>query len=220
MPLVDLGLVRSKDFRRGLFVNLTLFATVSSFFFVLGQYLETGRGDTPLVAGLTFVPLAVGNFVASLSSSTLVGRFGRSTLSAGAVFQVAGLLVLLAAASPRQPVILVLAGVTLFGCGQGLLIPPIIGVVLARVPFADSGAATGVLATTQQMAGTIGLSLVSLGFFAAVGSGNAAGYVSGFRVACVCDVALAIGTLTLTRLLAPPGGRSAEPEPVLVDTDS
>jgi EmrB/QacA subfamily drug resistance transporter len=220
MPLVDLGLVRSKDFRRGLFVNLTLFATVSSFFFVLGQYLETGRGDTPLVAGLTFVPLAVGNFVASLSSSTLVGRFGRSTLSAGAVFQVAGLLVLLAAASPRQPVVLVLAGVTLFGCGQGLLIPPIIGVVLARVPFADSGAATGVLATTQQMSGTIGLALVSLGFFAAVGSGHAAGYVSGFRVACACDLALAIGTFALTRLLAPPGSRDAEPEPVLPDTDS
>jgi MFS family permease len=156
------------------------------------------------------VPLACGNFVASLSSSALVGRFGRSTLSAGAVFQVAGLLVLLAAASPSQPTVLVLAGVTLFGFGQGLLIPPIIGVVLARVPVIDSGAATGVLSTTQQMSGTIGLALVSLGFFAATGSGHAAGYVAGFRVACVCDLALAIGTFTLTRLLAPPGDRSAE----------
>ena len=207
-PLVDLGLFRSEDFRRGLFVNVTLFSTISSFFFVLGLYLQTGRGDSPMIAGLTFVPLAVGNFVASLSSSALVGRYGRSTLTAGAVFQIAGLLVLLAAASPGRPTGLLLAGVTLFGLGQGLLIPPIIGLVLSRIPVADSGAPAGVLATVQQMSGTIGLAVVSLGFFAAAGDGRAAGYTDGFRVACGCDVALALGTLALTRLLSPRGDRS------------
>jgi EmrB/QacA subfamily drug resistance transporter len=199
-PLVDLGLFRSKAFRRGLLVNVTLYATITSFFFVLGLYLQTGRGDSPLVAGLTFVPLAAGNFVASLSSSTLMERFGRSTLTAGALFQVAALLVLLAASGPGQPTILVLCGVTLFGLGQGLLVPPIIGVVLSRVPVTDSGAAAGVLVTVQQMSGTIGLALVSLAFFAGAG-----GYVGGFRVACVCDLALAAGSLALSRLLAPPG---------------
>ena len=202
-PLVDLGLFQSKDFRRGLFVNVTLYATISAFFFVLGLYLQTGRGDSPLVAGLTFVPLAAGNFVASLSSSALVGRYGRSTLTAGAALQIAGLLVLLAASDPRQPELLILGGVTLFGLGQGLLIPPIIGVVLSRVPVADSGAATGVLVTVQQLSGTVGLALVSLGFFA--GSG---GYVAGFRVACVCCLALAAGSLALSRLLAPRSERS------------
>jgi EmrB/QacA subfamily drug resistance transporter len=197
-PLVDLGLFRSKDFRRGLFVNVTLYATITSFFFVLGLYLQTGRGDSPLVAGLTFVPLAAGNFVASLSSSALMERYGRSTLTAGAALQIAGLLVLLAASGPGQPEILVLGAVTLFGLGQGLLIPPIIGVVLSRIPAADSGAATGVLVTVQQMSGTVGLALVSLGFFAGAG-----GYVAGFRVACVCDLALAAGSLVLSRLLAP-----------------
>jgi Major Facilitator Superfamily len=206
-PLVDLGLFRSRDFRRGLYVNVTLYATITSFFFVLGLYLQTGRGDSPMVAGLTFVPLAAGNFLASLSSGALVGRYGRSTLTAGAVFQVAGLLVLLAATSPGQPTALVLVGVTLLGLGQGLLIPPIIGVVLSRVPVADSGAPAGVLVTVQQMSGTIGLALVSLGFFAAAGSGRTGGYVAGFRVACLCDVALALGTLTLTRFLAPRNDR-------------
>jgi dipeptide/tripeptide permease len=131
-----------------------------------------------------------------------VGRYGRSTLTAGAALQIAGLLVLLAASDPGQPEILILGAVTLFGLGQGLLIPPIIGVVLARVPVADSGAAAGVLITVQQMAGTIGLALVSLGFFAGAG-----GYVAGFRVACVCDLALAAGSLALSRLLAPRGER-------------
>ena len=162
-------------------MNVTLYATISSFFFVLGLYLQTGRGDSPMVAGLTFVPLAAGNFVASLSSSALVGRYGRSTLTAGAALQVAGLLVLLAASGPGQPEALVLGGVTLFGLGQGLLIPPIIGVVLSRVPVADSGAATGVLVTVQQMSGTVGLALVSLGFFAAAARRRATSPASGWR---------------------------------------
>ena len=58
--------------------------------------------------------------------------------------------------------------------------------VLSRVPVADPGAPAGVLVTVQQMSGTVGLALVSLGFFAAVGSGRAGGYVAGFRVACRC----------------------------------
>jgi len=207
-PLVDLGLFRLRDFRRGLFVNLTLYATITSFFFVLGLYLQSGRGDSPLVDGLTFVPCACGNFVASLSSSALLERYGRSTLTAGAAFQIAGLLALFAAAGPGQPTALVLGGVTLFGLGQGLLIPPIIGVVLSRVPATDSGAAAGVLVTVQQMSGTIGLTLVSLGFFALARGGLSGGYVSGFRVACACDVALALGTLVLSRLLSPAAGRA------------
>lgn len=149
------------------------------------------------------MPLAAGNFVASLSSAALVERYGRGTLTAGAALQAAGLLLLIAAAGPRAPVAVVLAGVTVFGLGQGLLIPPIIGVVLSRVPAADSGAATGVLITIQQMSGTVGLALVSLGFFAAVGTGQAGHVVAGFRLACACDVALALGSLALSRLLAP-----------------
>jgi EmrB/QacA subfamily drug resistance transporter len=203
-PLVDLGLFRSRDFRCGLFVNVTIYSTITSFFFVLGLYLQDGRGDSPRLAGLTFAPLAAGNLVASLCSSKLVARYGRSTLTAGAALQAAGLVVLLAAADPRSPEITVLSGVALFGLGQGLLIPPIIGVVLSRVPVTDSGAAAGVLITTQQMSGTVGLTLVSLGFFAAVGYGRAADYVHGFSIACVCDVALALGSLALSRLLAPP----------------
>lgn len=218
-PLVDLRLFRSQDFRRGLLVNVTLYATITSFFFVLGLYLQQGRGDSPMAAGLTFVPLAAGNFAASLSSGALVGRYGRGTLTAGAALQAAGLLVLLAAAGPGRPAALLVFGVTLLGLGQGLLIPPIIGVVLARVPVADSGAPTGVLVTVQQMSGTIGLALVSLGFFAVAGrgqaGGQASGYVAGFRVACACDLALALGTLVLTRLLAPRSDRGAEHEPVL-----
>jgi EmrB/QacA subfamily drug resistance transporter len=203
-PLVDLMLLRSRGFRNGLFMCLTMFSLFTSFFFVLGLYLQAGRGYSPMAAGLTFVPVAVGNFLSSSVSSSMVARYGRTTLTIGASLQAAALVVFLLAAEPGRGVIWTLAGAALFGLGQGLMVPPLLGLVLVHVPVEDSGAASGVLMTTQQLAGTIGLALVSIFFFAAVGTGSAHGYAAGFRVAVVCDLVLAIGSIALSRLLAPP----------------
>jgi len=49
----------------------------------------------------------------------------------------------------------------------------------------------------------LAIALVSLGFFAGGTSSTRAGYVGGFRVALACDLALAAGSLVLSRLLAP-----------------
>jgi MFS family permease len=167
-------------------------------------------------AGLAFVPVAVGNFASSLASSSMVARYGRTTLTIGATLQAAALVVFLVAANPDRPVPWILAGAALFGLGQGLMIPPLLGLVLVHVPVEDSGAASGVLMTVQQLAGTIGLALVSIFFFAAVGGGSTRGYVAGFRVALLCDIALAVGSVLISRLFAPPE-RPAElvsvPEP-------
>src|SRR5262249_7178517 len=61
-----------------------------------------------------------------------------------------------------------------------------------------------------------------LGFFTDAGPGRPGGYVAGFRVACACDLALALGSLALSRLLAPPRRSSpaalpgpGQPEPAL-----
>lgn len=207
-PLVDLRLFGVRDFTAGLLINVSLYATISSFFFVLGLYLQEGRGDSPLVAGLTFVPLAAGNFIASLSSSRLVARYGRSVLTAGALLQVCALGLLFLGAPAGAPVMDVLVGVAVFGLGQGLLIPPIIGVVIGRVSASDSGAASGVLMTTQQMSGTVGLALVSLGFFLAASGGRRTDFVAGFRVAVVCEAALAAASMGLSRLLTRAGPAS------------
>jgi MFS family permease len=206
-PLVDLGLFRSRDFTVGLLINVSLFATMTSFFFVLGLYLQEGRGDGPLTAGLSFVPLAVGNFTASVCTSRLVARYGRDVLSAGAVLQVVGLIMLVADTTwPSTLGSLLLPAIFVFGLGQGLLVPSIIGVVLARIRSEDSGAAGGVLVMVQQLFGTIGLVVVSICFFAFTGAGHLLGYTRAFRAAVVCDIGLATATLVCSRFLA---GRDA-----------
>ena len=203
-PLVDLGLFASRDFTTGLLFNATLYATIASFFFVLGLYLQEGRGDSPLTAGLTFVPLAAGNFVASLCTSRLVARFGRGVLSFGALLQILGLGLIVIETSAAGLGRLLFPAVVIFGLGQGLLIPSIIGVVLARISSRDSGAATGVLVMTQQLAGTIGLVVVSICFFAFGTVGHVMNYARAFRVAAVCDIVLATASLICSRFITGP----------------
>jgi MFS family permease len=201
-PLIDLDLFRSRDFSVGLLFNATLFATFSSFFFVLGLYLQDGRGDSPLSAGLSFVPLAVGNFLASLCTSRLVARYGRDVLSGGAALQILALGLLVAVTTWSASLgFLLIPAVFVFGLGQGLLIPSIIGVVLARIRSEDSGAAGGVLVMVQQLFGTVGLVVVSICFFAFTGAGHLLGYTHAFRAAIICDIGLALATLTCSRFL-------------------
>lgn len=197
-PLVDLGLFRARQFSVGLALNVSLYATITAFFFLLSLYLQDGRGDSALVAGLSFVPIASGNLVGSLSSSSLVRRFGERVLTAGACAQGAGLalvLVLLAGRNGGGDGLL-FGGLAVFGLGQGLLIPPILGVVLARVRGASSGAASGVLVMTQQLAGTVGLVVVGLVFYGVLGTAVArARYAAAFRASVIVELGLVAFTL-------------------------
>jgi hypothetical protein len=59
------------------------------------------------------------------------------------------------------------------GAGAGWTNPPLIGAVLTGVPNADAGSASGVLTTFQQIAGAVGVAVIGVLFFAALGgSGN------------------------------------------------
>ncbi len=191
-PLVDLELFATRQFRVGMLLNVSLFATITAFFFLLSLYLQDGRGDSALVAGLSFAPIAAGNLLGSMSSSSLVRRLGVGVLTAGALAQGVGLSLVLVDLHRTHGIdALLFAGLAVFGFGQGLLIPPILGLILARVRSASSGAASGMLVMTQQLSGTIGLVVVTLLFYGALGTATArARYAGAFRFSVVIELGL------------------------------
>lgn len=223
-PLVDLGLFKARPFSVGLGLNVSLFATITGFFFLLSLYLQDGRGDSALVAGLTFVPIAAGNLVGSLSSSSLVRRLGEGVLTAGACAQGVGLsliLVLLHQARGGGDALL-LGGLAVFGLGQGLLIPPILGIILARIREAGSGAASGMLVMTQQLSGTVGLVVVSLLFYGVLGAATGRlDYAAAFRLSVTVELGLVAFTLLAGLGLRRASSRDeARPEPTDVALES
>jgi len=210
-PLVDLRLFGERAFSAGLGVALAFFGSQVSFFFVLTVSLQSGLGASPLAAGLTFAPTGIAFLLASLAAVPLTERHGRRSLAAGAAIMAvsfAGMWVEATALGGRLGPWDLVPWLALNGAGAGLMVTPLMGGVLARVPRPQMGAASGLLTTGQQVANASGIALIGLVFYGLLGSGGADAYAHAFAGSMLYLIALMAVSIALTFLLP---GRAAAP---------
>ncbi len=174
-PLVALDLFENKSYARGLGSILLLFCGLSSFSFVLGQFLQNGLGMSPKSAGIIFGALSISFLISSLRAPALITRFGPKILLTGLLILQAGQLVIIALALVFRgnlggfwlmPVLFV------YGIGQGVAVPQVIRQTMNTVSRQNAGAGSGVLSTVQQIAFSLGVSVIG-GVF--LGVANRAG---------------------------------------------
>jgi MFS family permease len=210
-PLVPPSLLRHPSMRRGLLLALPFFAGFAAFMFSYALLVQTGLHVSALTAGLGLVPMAVTFLVASLNTSRLLARFGAKVLCAGGLLQAAGLVILgitVYLGWPHLAVIDLAPGLAVAGFGQGLVMSPLFGIVLSKVPAAVAGAGSGVLTTTQQSALALGVATLGGLFLALAGDGT--GIRSAFIVVLAVQVVVAAAVAAGARGL--PGWRRARPE--------
>lgn len=192
-PLVDLALLADPVFRRGLLAACCLFGGNISFYLLMTFYLQGALAATPLDAGLSMLPLTLAFVVASRHGARLVARLGASALIRGCGVQLAGLVATAAVAGWQATPGLVTLAVPLavFGYGQGLVMAPLFGSVLAGVRHSHAGAGSGILNTAQQAANGIGVALVGAVYVLVLGW-------DGSRTALLVALAVLAGTVGLT----------------------
>jgi EmrB/QacA subfamily drug resistance transporter len=188
-PLVVPDWFRDASFRRGVLTQFGFWCGQASYFLVLALYLQVGRGLSPLQAGLVFTVLATAYLAASMRAPRLTARFGRSVIVAGAIALVAGHLAELLAASTDAALPAIVPGLLLTGAGMGLCLAPITAIVLATVEPERAGAVSGLLGTVQQVGNAVGVAVVGVVFFGAVGRG----YPYAFSVSVAVLAALLAG---------------------------
>ena len=157
-PLIDLTLLSDRGFLGGLLAAWCFFAANMSFYLVLTLFLQSGLGLTPFEAGLTVLPLALAFVVGSRVSGDIVR---------GCFIQIGGLVAIgvTIAAFPLEGAVVLMPALVLFGYGQGRVMAPLFGVVLANVRHVNAGAGSGILTTTQQTANAAGVALIGLIYF-------------------------------------------------------
>ena len=182
MPLIDLALLSDAAFMRGLYAAFFFFFANLSFYLVMTMFMQAAIHVPPLQAGIAFVPLALTFVVASRHGAMRARRRGMQALIEGCAVQIAGLMVIaLAIASVEMPTVTVMAlAMTIFGYGQGLVMAPLSGAVLATVKPSSAGSGAGLYGTTTQIANAAGVAAIGAVFFAieAAGSARAALLVS------------------------------------------
>jgi EmrB/QacA subfamily drug resistance transporter len=205
-PLLDLRLFRSRGFSVGLLGQLVLWAGQASYFLVLALYLQNGRGLDPLRSGLVFTVLAAAYLVASAQAPALAARYGRRVVGAGAVVFAAGHLVTLAAVRAAGPVPALAPGLLLTGVGMGLCLTALRATVLASADAQQAGAVSGVLSTVQQVGNAVGVAVIGIVFFGALGGGYP--HAFGLSLGLLAGLLAALAVLSLA---LPPAPRRAGP---------
>ena len=169
MPLIDLNLLADAAFMRGLCAVFAFSFANLSFYLVMTLFMQNGLHIAPLRAGLVFVPLALAFVLASRLSGVRARHRGTRVLVEGCAIQIAALAGLAITVDRRcgadRRTLLALP-LTVFGYGQGLVMAPLSGAVLATVPAASAGSGSGIYGTTTQIANAAGVAAIGAVYFA------------------------------------------------------
>jgi EmrB/QacA subfamily drug resistance transporter len=227
-PLLPLRVVTDRD-RGGSYLAIaTASAGIFGVFLFLTFYLQNTKGMTALETGLAFLPM---NFTiiltATLVNTRVLARTGpRPLVPAGMLFGALGMLLLTRIGVDTSYATHVLPSLILIGLGFGLAIAPAFATATLGVPRQDSGVASAMVNTSQQVGGSIGTALLSTMAVSATSDYLAAngpqlvqqaaveGYTTAFWWAAAIFAAGALVTGSLLRSGVRPGLAHSPAEPV------
>lgn len=192
-PLVPARLLRVPGLVRSGVALGAMMAAYGGYLFVAAMHLQRGLGFSPLRAGLTFAPGAIGFALASLNWRRVPARWHRTMIGVGLTVSAAGLVLLaLALRDGGTGGAALFVGLTFFGAGMGAGFSPLMTRALAGVPMADAADASGVVATVVQLAQVVGVAT-----FGTLMLGLAEDFTPAASGSAFAATALAMGALML-----------------------
>jgi EmrB/QacA subfamily drug resistance transporter len=170
-PIMPLRLFSSRE-RAGAYAARFLFnGALLSFFFFMTQYLQGVSGDTPLRAGLAFLPVTAAAFAAAAATPRLLRRTSNTLLSAvGCAAMLIGTAWISRASVNTGHLTAIVAPMIIFGIGQGLGLSTLTTSGMAGVAPKDAGVAGGLVNVAHHTGGALGLGVL-VTVFAAAGAG-------------------------------------------------
>jgi EmrB/QacA subfamily drug resistance transporter len=161
-PLMPFGIFRLRTLRASNGVGLLIGMALFSMFFFVSLYMQQVLGFDALEAGLAYLPLAVTIVVSAGAASQLVTKVGfKPILVTGLSLVVIGLAWFSQISPDGTYVADVLFPSLIAGAGLGLsFVPVTIGAVTGASPQ-QAGLASGLINTSQQVGGALGLAVLS-----------------------------------------------------------
>ncbi|GGU14853.1 MFS transporter [Streptomyces coeruleorubidus] len=162
-PLLPMRLFRNPALTIGVFVTaLNFFVLLGAIFFVM-LYLQNVRGFTPVESGVRTLPLSLASMLASPLGAKLTEKFGpRLTMPLGMVLQAGAAFTMLTWSADSAYATMWPPFVAL-GLGVGIVMSASSDAIVGNAPVQDGGIAGGLQATSLQVGGALGTSvLVSL----------------------------------------------------------
>jgi EmrB/QacA subfamily drug resistance transporter len=223
-PLVPLRIFRARNTSGANLIQALMVAGMFGMFFLGALYLQRVLGFDALEVGLAFLPVTV--IIGTLSlgfSARLNMRFGpRATLLPGLGLIAAGLALFARAPVDATYLTDILPAMILLGTGAGLSFPSLMTLAMSGATRSDSGLASGLVNTTLQVGGALGLAVLATlsttrtDSLVAGGASVDSALTSGFHLAFLIGAGLVVAAIGVALTVLQPAatleeGGDAEP---------
>src|SRR5438874_444802 len=201
-PLLPLRIFRLRTLTAANAAMAIVGGVAFSEFFLLTLYLQDVLHYSPVESGVSFLGFALAVVIVSNIAQVVVGRFGvRPTLTAGLLTSAASVAWLTRLPLDGHYFWDLFPGFVLGGAGMGLSFVPVTIASLMGVEPSDAGVASGLINTSRQVGGAIGIALVSA--VAATSTGNYVNAHTGVTLSsgAALDHGFRTGLYVLTGLL-------------------
>ncbi len=160
-PLVPFSIFKRRTITATNIVALLVAMALFSMFFFVSLYMQLVLGYDALEAGLAYLPLAVGIIVSAGIASSLVTRIGfKPVLVAGLVLTAAGLIWFAQVSVGGDYLSDILFPSLLAAVGLGFAFVSMTIAAVAGVSGQEAGLASGLINTSQQIGGALGLAIL------------------------------------------------------------
>jgi EmrB/QacA subfamily drug resistance transporter len=221
-PLVPLRIFRSRLVAGANLIQAVSVAGMFGMFFMGALYLQRVLGYDPLEIGLAFLPVTVVMGGLSLFyAEKLITRFGaQRTLVPGLALIAAGLLLFTRAPVDGSYVTDVLPVMLLIGTGAAVCFPSLMTLAMSGATPEDAGLASGLVNTTAQVGGALGLAVLATLSATETGARRVAGESvanalnGGYHLAYTAAAGLALAALVIAVVITRPAREKRATAPV------
>jgi EmrB/QacA subfamily drug resistance transporter len=204
-PLVPFRIFRLRTITGANVVGILVGASLFSMFFFISLYMQQVLGYSAIKAGLSYLPLAVSIILSAGIASSLVTKVGfKPILATGMVLIAAGLLWFSQISPPPDGSFLadILGPSLLAAVGLGFAFVPVTIAAVSGVEDREQGLASGLINTSQQVGGALGLAILAAIANSEIGtSRDPAVLTDGFASAFLVGAGFAILGLLATLFL-------------------
>jgi EmrB/QacA subfamily drug resistance transporter len=161
-PMMPLRVVTERNRGGSYLGSLIVGAGLFSMFLFLGLYLQNILGFSPLKSGFAFLPFTAGIIFGAGIASQLLPKFGPKPLMVpGLVSASIGLLLLTRITPETSYATHVVPSLLIMSFGMALVFIPLTSTSLHGISGRDTGVASAMVNTSQQIGGSLGTALLS-----------------------------------------------------------
>jgi EmrB/QacA subfamily drug resistance transporter len=204
-PLLPPQLFRSRQFTGANLTTLAVYTAVGGALFLLALQLQQSLHYSALAAGLSMLPMTIIMLIGSPWAGALAQRTGpRLPMTIGPLIAAGGLALMARTVPGATYVGAVLPAVVVFGVGLAVTVAPLTAAVLAAVPDAYAGTASGVNNAIARVAGLLAIAVLPVAAGISAGPGEPLG--PGFSIAMLITAACCVFGGIIAALTVRTGG--------------